>query len=206
MSVSRKSIGVVVPLMLLFFFMGFYYPVLPSPEPIVEWGYNFKMVVYPATYTWSGEIRKFRGYIEYFLPENITHVSEDLILKVHYKHNNTNRTILKKHLEYNKTMRVDFEYIGEAHPDCELVVGMYNNSYYCGGIERNGTIGWVMILEGRDCEFSIKPYKCILYDRLINAIPLSLVGLLVGLLITAIIGGRSEEKQITSRISYRGGM
>ncbi len=183
---SKWSIGIVVPLMLLSFLIGFYYPILPPLEPIVEWGYNYKMVVYPATYTWSGEIRKFRGYIEYFLPENTTHVSEDLILKVHYKHNNTNRTILKKHLEYNKTMRVDFEYIGDAHPDCELVVGMYNITFReeIGG---KGMIGWVMIIYGRDHEFSIKPYKCILHDRLINAIPLSLITLLLGLIIVKAI-------------------
>jgi len=184
---SKWSIGIAVLLMLLSFLIGFYYPILPPLEPIIEWGYNYKMIVYPATYTWSGEIRKFRGYIEYFLPENTTHVSEDLILKVHYKHNNTNRTILKRHIEYNKTMRVDFEYIGEAHPDCELVVGMYNITYYCGEIGGKGMVGWVMILEGRGGEFSIKPYKCILYDRLINAIPLSLITLLLGLIIVKAI-------------------
>jgi len=200
-----RSIGVAISLMLLLSFVGFYYPVLPPLEPIVEWGYNYKVVVYPATFTWSGEVRKFRGYIEFFLPDNFTHASEDLILKVHYKHDNTNRTILKKHLEYNETIRIDFEYIGEARPDCELVVGLYNRSL-CEEIRGRGMMGWVIEVRGRDYEFSLKPYKCILYDRLINAIPLSLVGLLVGLLITAIIGKWSEEKQISSRIPYRGGM
>ena len=186
---SKWYILIVVSLTLLFFLIGFYYLALPysSPEPIEKWGYNYKMVVYPATYTWPGEVRKFRGYIKYFLPDNFTHASEDLVLSVYYRHNNTRKVILKRHIEYNKTMRVDFEYIGEAHPDCELVVGMYNITYYCGEIGGKGMVGWVMILEGRGGEFSIKPYKCILYDRLINAIPLSLITLLLGLIIVKAI-------------------
>jgi len=182
---SKWSIGIVVLLMLLSFFIGFYYPVLPPLEPIIEKVYPYNVVVYPATFTWSGEIRKFRGYIEFFLPENTTHVSLDLVLSVYYRHNNTKKIILKRHLEYNKTTRIDFEYIGEAHPECELR-GRGNHTLCVGEIRGKGMIGWIMYLEGRS-EFSIKPYKCILHDRLINAIPLSLITLLLGLIIVKAI-------------------
>ena len=114
-------------------------------------------------------------------------------MSVYYRHNNTKKIILKRHLEYNKTTRIDFEYIGEAYPDCELVIGTYNRILR-EEVKGNRTIGWVIEVRGRGGEFSIKPYKCILYDRLINAIPLSLVGLLLGLLITTIIEKWSEEK------------
>jgi|GEM_PF-2108535 len=208
---SKWYILIVVSLTLLFFLIGFYYLALPysSPEPIEKWGYNYKMVVYPATYTWPGEVRKFRGYIKYFLPDNFTHASEDLVLSVYYRHNNTRKVILKRHIEYNKTMRVDFEYIGEAHPDCELVVGIYNSTLR-EEVRGNETIGWVVTLYGEDYEFSIKPYKCNLYDRLVNGLVLSPIGLLLGLLIvlliTMITGERSEgKKRAISRIPYRGG-